>query len=142
MFNNLQLCSFRLLCFHLHSSQYHELGFYPILVIYLYFISILTIVCACQRTFKFQYPYYIIYNGDKQCLIIVVRAFTPAFPNCIKHPNIVKISENCTTPASPNEWNTYEDEQSLHKLEEQLFIRLTIKQSYFLSLTFCLPRQE
>ena len=68
-----------------------------------------------------------------------VRAFTPDSTNRIKHPNIAKILENRSTPASPNEWNTAEDEQSLHELEEQLFIHLTIKKSYFLSLAFCLP---
>ena len=56
-----------------------------------------------------------------------VRALTVTSINRIKHPNIAKISQNRITAASPNERNTEADEQSLLKLEEQLFIRLRIK---------------
>ena len=60
-----------------------------------------------------------------------LRTLTVGSINRIKHPNIAKISKNRTTPASPNERNTDDDEQSLPKLEEQLFILKVLINSFF-----------
>ena len=57
----------------------------------------------------------------------ILRAFTVYSTNRIKNPNIAKNSQKRIIAASPFDWNMEADEQSLLKLEEQLFIRLSIK---------------